>query len=72
MRATFEVQGKRLTDAEAYERFAGNAVPDAEVAEWADGLTAELLNGVFGPDGPYTAEDAAEVQAAIAQYIGRQ
>ena len=72
MRTTFEVQGAKLSDSDVYERFAGNAVPDAEVAEWADGLTAELLNGVFGPDGPYTAEDAAEVQAAIAQYIGRQ
>lgn len=72
MRATFEVQGKRLTDAEAYDRFVGNAAPDAEVAEWAEGLSAELLNDVFAPDEPYTDEDAAEARAAIAQYVSRQ
>lgn len=72
VRATFTVRDEKLTDAEAYERFVGNAAPDAEVAAWADGLTAELLNDVFGPDGPYTDEDAAEVRAAIAQYISRQ
>jgi len=69
VRATFEVQGKRLTDAEAYDRFVGNAAPDAEVAAWADGLTAEILNDMFRPDESYTDEDAAEVRAAIAQYI---
>ena len=69
MRAKFTVQGKRLTARELYDRFVGNMAPDAEVATWAEGLTADVLNDMFRPDESYTDEDAAEVRAAIAQYI---
>lgn len=69
MRATFDVQGAKLSDSDVYDRFVGSMPPDAEVAEWAEGLTADVLNDMFRPDESYTDEDAAEVRAAIAQYI---